>query len=414
MSARSDAGPLAGIKVVDWTHVLAGPFCAYQLGLLGADVIRIERPDADDMIRVAAADPVLGALGLGETFVTQGGGKRSLAIDARDAHAKEILARLIAQADVLVENFRPGKLAALGFDPARLIVQHPGLVVCSITGFGPQSKRRAYDHVVQAASGLMMANSNAAGTPQRVGFPLVDYAVGQQAAMAVITALYRREAQRHAGPVRTEGEWLQVTMAGAALTLMAPAYAEALVSGRERPRSSSTAFSGSPLSGTFQGADGFIALVCNAKDQAIALAAMLADAGADPQLLKQLDAAVEAKAVGPAQEILASIFRLRTAQDWDERLARWGVPGTPVRKPVQAAAEAATGWPTVRLPAANGGEERSVSVPGIGFSSTQPLTPAQLGTPPRRGQHTAAILQELGVAAAKADELKAKGVTFVC
>lgn len=412
MSARSDAGPLAGIRVVDWTHVLAGPFCGYQLALLGADVIRIERPDCDDMIRVSAADPVLGALGLGETFVSQGGGKRSLAIDARDPRAKEILARLIEQADVLVENFRPGKLATLGFDPAKLVVQHPQLVVCSITGFGPQSKRRAYDHVVQAASGLMMANVNAAGMPQRLGFPLVDYAVGQQAAMAVITALYRREAQRHAGEVRAEGEWLQVTMAGAALTLLAPAYAEALVSGRERPKSSSTAFSGSPLSGTFQVADGFIALVCNAKDQASALSAMLADAGADPELLKQLEAAVEAQAVSQAQEILASIFSLRTAQDWDERFARWGVPGTPVRKPVQAAAEASAAWPTVRLPGAVPGEERVVSVPGIGFSSTRPLTPAQLRTPARRGQDTGAILQELGISPEAADELLKQRVTF--
>jgi len=157
--------------VVDWTHILAGPFCGYQLALLGADVIRIERPDGDDMIRKSAADPVLGALGLGEAFVTQGGGKRSLAIDARDPRAKEILARLVARADVLIENFRPGKLAALGFDPAQLIVQHPRLVVCSITGFGPQSTRRAYDHVVQAASGLMVANANAEGVPQRPAAP---------------------------------------------------------------------------------------------------------------------------------------------------------------------------------------------------------------------------------------------------
>jgi len=412
MSVLNEAGPLAGIKVVDWTHVLAGPFCGYQLALLGADVIRIERPDGDDMIRVSAADPELGALGLGETFITQGGGKRSLAIDARDERAKQILARLVAQADVLVENFRPGKLAALGFDPAQLIVKQPNLVVCSITGFGAQSKRRAYDHVVQAASGLMMANANAAGVPQRVGFPLVDYAVGQQAAMAIITALYRRESQRNAGRVRTEGEWLNVTMAGAALTLMAPAYAEALVSGRERPKSSSTAFSGSPLSGTFQVADGFIALVCNAKDQTTALAAMLADAGADEQLLHRLDAAVAVQDVAQAQDILASIFRLRTADDWDQRFASWGVPGTPVRKPVQAAMEAAASWPSVRLPGASAGEERIVPVPGVGFTSTQALTPAQLRSPARRGQDTAAILRELGISAQEAEELLKQQVIF--
>ena len=154
-SPNNAAGPLAGLRVIDWTHVLAGPFSGYQLGLLGAEVIRVERADADDMIRAKAADPGLAALGLGEAFVVQGAGKRSLAINARDPRARQALAALIASADVLLENFRPGKLAKLGFDPAELIVRHPRLVVCSITGFGPDSNRRAYDHVVQASSCLL-------------------------------------------------------------------------------------------------------------------------------------------------------------------------------------------------------------------------------------------------------------------
>lgn len=97
-----------------------------------------------------------------------------MAVDARDPKAGQALAALIASADVLVENFRPGKLAALGFDPQELIERHPRLVVCSITGFGQQSNRRAYDHVVQAASGMMMTNADASGRRQRIGFPVID------------------------------------------------------------------------------------------------------------------------------------------------------------------------------------------------------------------------------------------------
>ncbi|UUZ62164.1 CoA transferase [Polaromonas sp. P1-6] len=284
MSTPSDRRPLEGVRVVDWTHVLAGPFAGYQLGLLGADVIRIERTDADEMIRATAVDPELARLGLGETFVGQAGGKRSLALDAKNPLAREALRRLIADADVLLENFRPGKLAQLGFDPAELIRNYPQLVVCSITGFGPGSDRRAYDHVVQGASGLMAANANGQGVPQRVGFPLVDYAVGQQAAFAVMAALYRRDTGRET--TRTSGEWLQVTMANAALTLMAPAYVETLVSGQARPRSASTAFSGSPVSGTFQVADGWLAIVCNAKVQTEGLFSGLQEGGAEFEPLR--------------------------------------------------------------------------------------------------------------------------------
>jgi len=226
--------PLRGLRVLDWTHVLAGPFAAYNLALLGADVVRVERVDGTELIRDKGLDPQLAAAGLGESFVVQGSGKRSLAIDARDARARAALHALIARADVLVENFRPGKLRALGFDPAELVRRHPRLIVCSITGFGQagaSSGRRAYDHVVQAASGLMSANADADGVPQRVGFPIIDYAVGMQAALAVLAALARaapiesaspsasdpaRAPRSHAAPSRAEAEGLAKSFTRAA------------------------------------------------------------------------------------------------------------------------------------------------------------------------------------------------------
>jgi crotonobetainyl-CoA:carnitine CoA-transferase CaiB-like acyl-CoA transferase len=405
--AAPGTGPLAGLRVIDWTHVLAGPFAGYQLGLLGAEVIRIERADGDDMIRAKGADAALAALGLGESFVAQGAGKQSLAIDARDPRAKQALAALIASADVLLENFRPGKLAALGFDPQRLIEQHPRLVVCSITGYGPGSSRRAYDHVVQAASGFMAANADAAGRPQRVGFPVIDYAVGQQAALAVLSALYRRD--RPAAAPRTRGEWLQVTMNGAALTLLAPVYAAPLVSGIELPRSASTAFSGSPLSGTFEVADGHLAIVCNAADQAAGLMAALREAGLDDAALAAVAAAAQQRDVARTQALLAEALRRRDVSAWEALLARHGVPATAVRRASQAAAEAAPGWPVVELPLPSG--PRRVSVPGIGFQSSETLT-AALRAPVRRGADTRALLAQAGLDDREIAAMFAAGVAW--
>lgn len=399
------AGPLAGLRVIDWTHVLAGPFAGYQLGLLGAEVIRIERPGADDMIRAKAMDPSLGALGLGETFVVQGAGKQSLAIDAKDPRAFAALQTLVASADVLIENFRPGKLGALGFDPAELIRLHPKLIVCSITGFGPDSDQRAYDHVVQAASGLMAANADADGTPQRVGFPIVDYAVGMQAAQAVLAALCRRE--RTDPAQRTRGEWLQVTMMNAALTLLAPVYASPLVSGRPVPRSTSTAFSGSPLSGTFAVTDGHLAIVCNAPDQAVGLMAALREAGASEAAVAALGAAAESRDVAMAQARLSRLLGDESGEAWGRRLARHGVPAARVVDAAEAARQASARWPQVGLPGLDG--TRYVPVPDIGFASTETLTGA-LRPPPRRGEDTREILQFAGLNAAEIEALLRDGV----
>jgi len=391
--ANAPAGPLTGLRVIDWTHVLAGPFTGYQLALLGAEVLRIERPDGDDLIRSKALDPALATQGLGEAFVAQGSGKRSLAIDARDPAARQALETLIASADVLLENFRPGKLAALGFDPAELICRHPRLVVCSITGFGPASDRRAYDHVIQAASGLMQANATAEGTPQRIGFPVVDYAVGQQGALAVMAALLRRE--RTAVGKRVRGEWLQVSMMGAALTLMAPVFASELISGLKAPRSRSTAFSGSPLSGTFPVSDGHLAIVCNTRDQGDALMAALREAGMGQDLLQRLARAVAEGRVDEAQALMSVALVRADGATWVERFERHGVPVAMAVDAMTAARSVCRGWPEVSLPLPDG-QTRSVCVPGIGFQSTEPLT-EKLLAPPLRGADTRALLGQAGL-----------------
>lgn len=403
--------PLSGIKVVDWTHVLAGPYAAYNLALLGADVIRIERADSPDIIRAGALDPVLARLELGEAFVMQSGGKRSLAVDARDPRIKEVLGRLISRSDILLENFRPGKLAELRFGPTELIERHPHLVVCSITGFGqdgPLARRRAYDHVIQAMSGLMAANCDMRGMPMRIGLPIIDYATGMQAALAILAALHRRSVDGLQGRPRTRGEWLDVSMHGVALTLTAPAYASHAVSGMERAASRATAFSGNPLSGTFESAHGHIAIVCNTDIQSQAFLDCLPQAGASSNEIEVLTSHVRARDVDAVHAGLRPILLKRSATDWEAFFSGHEVPAAEVRQPSAAydlALTDARSWVTVALDSA---DHRKVQVPGIGFKSTEPLTPVMSG-PPVRGQHSHAIVAALGFAEEEIESMFADG-----
>ena len=403
--------PLEGIRVVDWTHILAGPYAGYLLALLGAEVIRVERHDQCDITRSTALDPALAALELGEGFVMQGAGKKSIALDARDPDARTALSWLIAGADVLLENFRPGKLRALGFDPAELIKRHPKLVVCSITGFGqagPLAARRAYDHVIQAASGIMGANRDAKGRPQRIGLPIIDYATGIQAALAVLAALQRRERDHAAGRARERGEWLDVAMYEVALTLSAPAYASYAVSGIERKASRATAFSGNPLSGTFATADGFLAIVCNSDAQSSAFLAAMRAAGAGEAELSALAGSVRTRDVDATHAWLAPRLAARTAAEWEAFFRDHEIPAAEALAPsaaYDAARRDTTRWPEVQLANADG---RSVRVPGPGFDSSERLVP-NLSAPPLRGEHTLELLRAAGLDEATAEAMIARG-----
>ena len=187
--------PFEGIKVLDTSHVLAGPFCSYQLGLLGAEVIRVDNPDGRDMVRYGGNDPKLGGRGLGPGFVMQNAGKRSISLNLKEPRAVDIFRKLADQSDVVVENFRPGVLSRLGIGQQDLCSSNERLIWCAITGFGqdgPMSENPAYDHIVQAFTGMMVANGDDSGRPRRIGFPLIDYIVGLLAAFAVSSALFER------------------------------------------------------------------------------------------------------------------------------------------------------------------------------------------------------------------------------
>lgn len=205
-----------GVRVVDFTHVLAGPFCTYQLAVMGADVVKIEAPDEPDMMRPEGHSETMSNEGRGTQFICQNGNKRSLCLDLNSESGKSIATKLIARADVLVENFRGGVLERHGFGYEAVSRINPQLIYCSMTGFGrtgPKAEHPAYDNVIQAFSGLMAATGSPTQHPVRVGPAVLDYGTGAQAAFAVAAALFQR--------TRTQkGQRIDVSMADAALMLM--------------------------------------------------------------------------------------------------------------------------------------------------------------------------------------------------
>jgi crotonobetainyl-CoA:carnitine CoA-transferase CaiB-like acyl-CoA transferase len=411
MSEQS-TGPLSGIRVLDWTHVLAGPSGCFQLVALGAYVIRLERVEQDEMVRHSALDRTLGQDGLGEGFCMLGSRQKYIALDAKDPQACIAIRKLIASCDVVMENFRPGKLASLGFDPSELVKEFPQLIVCSMSGYPrhlDRANRPAYDHAIQAASGFMQSNANAQGIPQRFGAPFIDYALGMHASNAVLAALFRRQMQTQTGEHRQVGEWLNLSMLETALTLITPTFATNLVSGRERPRSSSTAYSGSPLSGTFETQEGFVALVCNNNKQSAALISLLVADTTTSNVARELQDALATQQTSAIQSVLAALFVLDTADHWEDRLSREQIPCAKVRPPGHAIAGV---QPTVSITTRGrqSGTRQFMSL-GAGFHSNLSLD-KDLPTVRMRGSDTVEVLSELGISDLAIDGLLNRGSAF--
>src|SRR5438132_10880216 len=188
--------PFEGIRVIDVTHVLAGPFATYQLAVLGADVIKVEHPDDPDQSRGAGTDKALNRANLGTAFLTQASNKRSITLDLKAEKDREILKKLVTTADVFVENYRPGALEALGLGYETLAKVNPWLIYASFSAFGhtgPRREQTAYDHVIQATSGIMAMTGTKDVHPVKFGSPAIDYATGMTGAFALASALFQRE-----------------------------------------------------------------------------------------------------------------------------------------------------------------------------------------------------------------------------
>ena len=331
-------GPLAGVRVIDFTHVLAGPACAYQLGLMGAEVIKLERPGRGDAMRHrGGTDRARAAAGMSTAYLAQAAGKRSVALDLETPDGRAAMEGLLAGADVLVENHRPSTLARLGLDWNDLHARHPRLVHCAMTGYGRGGTLEdapAYDVNIQAASGLMALTGTAETGPMRVGAPVIDYATALAAAFGVCAALFERE--------RTgTGRLVDVSMLDTAFALVASTAVDHALTGNVPAPRGNAANSRSPSSGTFACREGLLSLGVNEEAQFRALARALdRERWLHDGRFAEADARDRHKAA--LADELAGALAAATAAEWEERLLAAGVPAARVRTLPEALDRAAT------------------------------------------------------------------------
>ncbi|WP_336160989.1 CaiB/BaiF CoA transferase family protein [Amycolatopsis sp. VC5-11] len=383
---------LEGVRVLDLTNVLAGPFAGYQLALMGAEVIKVEPPGTGDLARQLGADPELSGEGLGVSFLAQNSGKRSVTVDLKSEGGKDVFAKLVARADVLLENFRPGVLERLGFGWDRLREINPSLVYCAVSGFGatgPMRRRPAYDQVVQGLSGIMSVTGTPEVAPLRVGFPVCDSFGGLAAAFAISSALLR---QRRTG----QGAFLDTSMLDAALTAMGWVVSDHLIGGREPAPMANENITSAP-SGTFETGDGALNIAANKQEQYEILCRVLGreELISDPRFAVREDRKRNREAL---RAELETSLKEKSAAEWDEILLEAGVPAAPVVSVPEALASEQIAHrelvTTVESPAAAGGAMRVLGAP----TRVDGARVAAGSRPPRLGEHTDAILRELGFA----------------
>ena len=323
--------PLYGYRVLDLTHVLAGPCATHHLRCLGAEVIKIERPDTGDPMRALTMQPQHGGLPPG--FRALNAGKKSVVVDLTTPEGRDAVLKLAETADVFVENFRPGVARRLGLGPEDLHRVRSDIVYCSISGWGqsgPNSQYGAYDHVIQAATGMMaLQGSHTDDAPVKVGFPVIDIATGISAAEAILAALIRRLRGD------TDTITLDVSMVDSALALMAGPAATTLATGRAPDRVGNRGFVGSPGAETFATRDGHISVAANTMGQFATLCRLLgrpelATSPYVPTGLGQGDFLTNV-ANDPLRLELQQAFASADAKDLEVALNAAGVPAAKVR-----------------------------------------------------------------------------------
>ncbi len=384
------SGLLAGIRIIDVTTVLAGPFASYQLGLMGADVIKVEMPGEGDLARDMGDDTYLKSELMGAAFVAQNSGKRSIALDMKSEAGRDVFARLIASADVVLENMRPGVLSRLGFSYERMQHLNVRIVYCAVSGFGqtgPLAERAAYDQIIQGLAGMADITGTPEGGPLRVGFPICDTLGGYAAAMAISAALVRREREG-------VGSYLDVSMLETAITAMGWAVSEHLITGRSVARHGNHNAASSP-SGTFRTRDGLLNIAANTETQFEALCGVLEreDLLADERFLTRSD---RKRHRDELTGELERTLREHDTAEWEEKLAKVSVPAGPVLTLAQALdQEQVRGRGLVRTIDIELPERKHVSVLGSAVH-VDGETLHSTTRPPRLNEHSLEILRELG------------------
>ncbi len=377
--------PLSGIRVVDLTRILSGPFCTMVLADMGADVVKVEGPGDGDPIRNIGAT----VDGLSWYFASFNRNKRSIVVDVRSEEGRAMLARLLERADVLVENFRPGVLAKMGFDEAMLARLNPRLVVASVNGYGstgPYAQRPAFDFVIQAMSGFMSVNGDPDAAPLRAGPPLTDLIAGLYCAFGIVNALRVRD--------RTGiGQRVEASMMAAIMSMFAYFAADHLATGELPARTGNDHPIASPY-GLFTAKDGDIAV---APSTEVVLDKFMATIGLQ-HLLEEPRFATNALRVVNRTDLNALInerVRFDTQSRWVARLNAAGVPCGIVQNIAQALSDPQTRSQDMVIEVEHPGHG---SVKMLGFPVKLSGTPCEVRHPaPQYGAHTEQILREWGV-----------------
>lgn len=384
-------GALHGIRVVEVSQVLAAPFCGYQFALLGAEVIKVELPDAPDCARGRGPLPELNEQGLGLTYQVQGANKKSLALDIRVPAGRAALLRLVSDADVFIENYSTGTLQDLGLGYADLKQDNQTLIYCSMTGYGdrgPKSGKGAYDNTIQAASGAI---SQSGGVKPGVSF--VDYAAGYSAAFAIAAALLQRS--------RTgEGCYISASMLEVALSLMGPEVAAK----QAAPNAPKTREAGISM---VAASDGMLVLGAFKPSQYRKLGACLAAHGYDIPLLARVQDWQDIWSNFDAIRIdLESVFINKSVADWQNLLEEWDIPAERVITLAKAAADAQL---AARGYFATSPADEQVTLPLAGYRMSTG-GPALASAPPVLGQDSRELLARAGLNEREIDALFAEGV----
>jgi crotonobetainyl-CoA:carnitine CoA-transferase CaiB-like acyl-CoA transferase len=396
-------GLLAGVRILDLTNVLAGPFCCYQLAQLGADVIKVEVPGSGDLARQLGADPELNRRHMGASFLAQNAGKRSITLNLKNPKGREVFRRLVATSDVVVENFRPGVMARLGLDYAALKEARDDIIYCAISGFGqdgPLKHNPAYDQIIQGLCGVMSVTGDAQTAPLRVGYPVADTMGGITAAFAISAALFRRERSG-------EGEFIDVSMLESSLVAMGWAVSNWLIAGVRPEPMGNENMTASP-SGTFRTGNGLLNIAANKQEQFETLCGLIGrdELRSDARFAGREDRKRHRRALkAEIEKALAA----RPASDWADLFNQHGVPAGEVLDVPTVLEHPHVGERRLlRRFAATPGLNREIRVVRSGFrlasGDPEPKSP-----PPVLGADNHDLLAELGYSADEVAELARSG-----
>lgn len=383
--------PLEGIRVADFSHVVAGPLATHFLRLLGAEVIKVEPPSGDVLRNYTQRRELRG---MAEPFISSNAGKKSVVLDLKSEFGVNAARKLIATSDVVVENFRPGVIARLGLGYETVRTDNSSLIFCSVSGFGQNGPLRDYpaiDQIIQSVSGLMNLSGEPDSGPMRIGFPIVDTYSALLTAFAILSALIQRERDPE-----KRGQYIDVSMLDASLVLMSAVVSPLLISGTRPERTGNRGFSRAPTADTFDTADDpmTIGVVQQNQFERLCQAIGRPDLLDDPRYREPDSRLANDQAL---QSELRTIFKTRSAGEWESLLTDAGVPAGRVRNVEDILDHEQFDGRGLKLdiPTPNSAVE-TATILNAGFQFAHD-GPGLDEPPPALGEHTAEVLASLGL-----------------